>query len=238
MENKGIINFKDFFRENPIKLESDFNKEDFKDFFIPEEAPKNEEQLTEELAEEKLQKLDKLMKEVDSLKDEVNGILEEVEEETIQKPVTKKIIKEEVEEIEEEEYEDIHENNDDDDFYPVFLDKSELFTCQVSIDGADINKTEARLVIESDDWTIMFNGDIKKNGQCEINMKKLSILKEGSIGKIRLEIIAEGSLFIPWEEDYKAKLSKKVSVSVNENRNNKKNQQKNITPSVRVNIKR
>jgi len=207
MENKKdqIINFMDFFKkEDKPVLTTDFKKEDFENFFIEEEAPITEERFVEQ----KIEKIEKLIKETDSITEEVNHILEEIEEES------------------------------NDDFYPVFLDKPELFTCQVSIDGADINKTEARLVIESDDWTIMFNGDIKRNGQCEINMKKLSILKEGTIGKIRLEIIAEGSLFIPWEEDFKAKLSKKVSVSVNENRNTKKIQPKNITPSVKVNIKR
>lgn len=237
MENKGIINFKEFFRENPIKLESDFNKEDFKDFFIPEEDPKNEEQLTEELAEEKLQKLDKLMKEVDSLKDEVNGILEEVEEETIQKPVTKKIIKEEVEEIEEEEYEDIHENNDDDDFYPLYKDKTELFSCDIAVEGANLSETQARLIVESDEWTLMFEGEIDRKGKCNIPINKLSILNEGAKGKIRLEVIAEGTVFSPWEDNFKVKLSKKVSIKMNESRTTTK--KKEIKkPGISVNVKR
>lgn len=209
-EKKDIINFMDFFKleEKPI-FKTDFKKEDFDNFFIEEEP------ITEEkFVEKKIQKIDKLIKEADSIKEEVNHILEEVKEDIIE--------------------EEIEENSD---FYPVFLDKPELFTCQVSIDGADINKTEARLVIESDDWTIMFNGEIKRNGECEINMKKLSILKEGTIGKIRLEIIAEGSLFIPWKHDFKAKLSKKVSVMVNEKKNiNQK--QKITTPTVKVDVKR
>lgn len=216
MENskKNIINFMDFFKkEDAPVFKTDFKKEYFENFFIEEKEPITE----EKFVEKKIEKIDKLIKEVDSIKEEVNHILEEVEEDVI------------------EEEKIIEESNDD--FYPVFLDKTELFTCQVSIDGADINKTEARLVIESDDWTIMFNGDIKRNGQCEINMKKLSILKEGTIGKIRLEIIAEGSLFVPWQEDFKAKLSKKVSVLVNEKKTNQK--QKNpTTPSVKVNVKR
>lgn len=218
-DNNKIINFMDFFKnEEKPKLETDFKKEDFEHFFIEEEVQEEPETETK-FVEKKLEKLETIEKKVDTIKQEVNHLLEEVEEEIIEEEIEEPI-------------------SNDEDFYPVFLDKPELFTCQVSIDGADINKTEARLVIESDDWTIMFNGDIKRNGQCEINMKKLSILKEGAIGKIRLEIIAEGSLFIPWEEDFKAKLSKKVSVSLNENRNIKKSQPKNTTPSVKVNIKR
>jgi hypothetical protein len=234
MENKGIINFMDFFKDNPIKLESDFNKEDFKDFFIQEESSKNEEHLTEELAEEKLQKLDKLMKEVDSLKDEVNIILEEVEEETNNtKTITKKIIKEEVE-IEEEEYEDIQENNDDD-FYPLYKDKSEIFNCDIMIEGANLSETQARLIVESDEWTLMFEGEITKNGKCNIPINKLSILNEGTEGKIRLEVIADSSVFVPWEDNFKVKLSKKVSIKMNESRTKKKEIKK---PGISVNVRR
>ena len=234
MENKGIINFMDFFKDNPIKLESDFNKEDFKDFFIQEESSKSEEHLTEELAEEKLQKLDKLMKEVDSLKDEVNVILEEVEEETNNtKTITKKIIKEEVE-IEEEEYEDIQENNDDD-FYPLYKDKSEIFNCDIMIEGANLSETQARLIVESDEWTLMFEGEITKNGKCNIPINKLSILNEGTEGKIRLEVIADSSVFVPWEDNFKVKLSKKVSIKMNESRTKKKEIKK---PGISVNVRR
>jgi hypothetical protein len=234
MENKGIINFMDFFKDNPIKLESDFNKEDFKDFFIQEESSKSEEHLTEELAEEKLQKLDKLMKEVDSLKDEVNVILEEVEEETNNtKTITKKIIKEEVE-IEEEEYEDIQENNDDD-FYPLYKDKSEIFNCDIMIEGANLSETQARLIVESDEWTLMFEGEITKNGKCNIPINKLSILNEGTEGKIRLEVIADSSVFVPWEDNFKVKLSKKVSIKMNESRTKKKEIEK---PGISVNVRR
>jgi hypothetical protein len=235
MENKGIINFMDFFKDNPIKLESDFNKEDFKDFFIQEESSKNEEHLTEELAEEKLQKLDKLMKEVDSLKDEVNVILEEVEEETNNtKTITKRIIKEEVEEIEEEEYEDIQENNDDD-FYLLYRDKTELFSCDIMIEGANLSETQARLIVESDEWTLMFEGEITKNGKCNIPINKLSILNEGAEGKIRLEVIADSSVFVPWEDNFKVKLSKKVSIKMNESRTKKKEIKK---PGISVNVRR
>jgi hypothetical protein len=225
----------DFFKDNPIKLESDFNKEDFKDFFIQEESSKNEEHLTEELAEEKLQKLDKLMKEVDSLKDEVNVILEEVEEETNNtKTITKRIIKEEVEEIEEEEYEDIQENNDDD-FYLLYRDKTELFSCDIMIEGANLSETQARLIVESDEWTLMFEGEITKNGKCNIPINKLSILNEGAEGKIRLEVIADSSVFVPWEDNFKVKLSKKVSIKMNESRTKKKEIKK---PGISVNVRR
>jgi flagellar basal body P-ring protein FlgI len=92
--------------------------------------------------------------------------------------------------------------------------------CDISIEGADLNETEARIIIESKDWTLMFKGSLK-NGKCIVPVKKLNILQEGQTGKIRLEVIAEGNLFVPWEDDFKVKVSKKVTVKVNEQKENR-----------------
>ena len=105
----------------------------------------------------------------------------------------------------------IEENN----YYKIYKDRSEEFSCEMSIEGADQNEAKSRLIIESDDWTLMFDGEIK-NGKCIIPIKKLSILNEGQKGTIRLEVIAEGNIFVPWEDTFEVKLSKKVTVKVNE----------------------
>ena len=55
-----------------------------------------------------------------------------------------------------------------------------------------------------------------KNGKCTIPIKKLNILKENQVGDIRLEVIAEGNIFVPWEDKFKVRVSKKVTVKVNE----------------------
>ena len=34
------------------------------------------------------------------------------------------------------------------------------------------------------------------------------------MGKIKLEVIAENTVFVPWEDDFKVKMSKKVTVQV------------------------
>lgn len=100
-------------------------------------------------------------------------------------------------------------------YYNVFLDKNEEFSCDISVEGAETGETEVRLIIESDSWVLMFNGSISE-GKCTIPIRKLNILNEGDIGNIRLEVIADGNLFVPWRDKFKAKLSKKVTVSVNE----------------------
>ena len=119
-----------------------------------------------------------------------------------------------------------------DNFYSVYKDKSEDFSCDIAVEGANLNDTEVRLILESDDWTLMFKGDIDKKGKCIIPMKKLNILEEGVIGKIKLEVIADGSVFTPWENDFKVKLSKKVTIKINENK------PELVKPGVKVNFKK
>lgn len=145
------------------------------------------------------------------------------------------VIEETPEEVEEEVEEDVEEviESETENYYNLYSDKSENFICDISIKGADPTDSQARIVIESSDWTLMFYGELK-DGKCIVPIKKLNILKEGQIGDIRLEVIAEGNLFIPWEDKFKVKLSKKVTVKINEQRDAWK---KPSSKSVGVNVK-
>ena len=199
---ESVINFSKFIGEKTIETKKSFNKEDFNDFFLPEEERINE-----------------------------NVIEEDIEEEEINdEPLIEENFEEEEEEIIEEKEITTMENEN---FYPLYKDKSENFSCDVSVEGANINDTSARLIIESDDWTLMFNGDIDKNGKCVIPIKKLNLFNEGTIGKIRLEVIADNSIFVPWESDCKVILSKKVSIKMNENKSIKKPEVKKANVSVK-----
>lgn len=102
-------------------------------------------------------------------------------------------------------------------FYPLFKDKPENFSCDIYVEGAKTDETITRLIVETEDWTLMFPGEIK-NGKVTIPIRKLNIFEEGQRGTIKLEVIAEGTVFIPWEDEFKIKVSKKVSVSLNENK--------------------
>lgn len=133
-----------------------------------------------------------------------------------------------------EEEEEIKESQES--YYKLYSDKSEDFICDISIEGANPKETEARIVVESEDWTLMFSGEIK-NGKCVVPIKKLNILKENQIGNIRLEVIAEGNLFVPWEDKFKVKLSKKVTVRVNEQKETFKKPIKNNS-SVKVKVRK
>ena len=106
-------------------------------------------------------------------------------------------------------------------YYKLFKDKSEDFVCDIAVEGVNQNDTEVRLIIESDDWNLMFIGEIK-NGKCIIPIKKLNILNEGQTGNIRLEVNADGNLFTPWEDKFVVKMAKKVTVKLNESKFHKK----------------
>jgi len=122
---------------------------------------------------------------------------------------------------EEERIEEEPEEEDDSNYYIVHKDKNQDFSCDISLEGADLNKTSARLILETNDWNLVFFGSVDKNGKCLIEIKKLSIFNEGVSGKIKLEIIAEDSIFTPWEKDFKVKVSKKVNVKIHESNNNR-----------------
>lgn len=126
-------------------------------------------------------------------------------------------IQENIQEVEEE----IVEKVNTDEYYPVFIDKSENFICEIELEGAKLKDTQVRLVLETENWNLLFNGEIDRNGKVNIPIKKLSLFEEGDHGSIKMEVIAEGTVFIPWEQEFEAKRSKKVMVSFNENKKSK-----------------
>ena len=99
--------------------------------------------------------------------------------------------------------------------YKLFTDKSELFECDIKLEGASLSKSKARLVVETPDYSLLFNGSISSGGKCEIPIRKLKgLIDENTSGNIRLEVIAEDTYFTPWESDFEVDASKKVTVEV------------------------
>ena len=99
--------------------------------------------------------------------------------------------------------------------YKLFTDKSELFECDIKLEGASLSKSSARLVVETSDYSLLFKGEINSNGKCEIPIRKLKgLIDENTTGNIRLEVIAEDTYFTPWESDFEVDASKKVTVEV------------------------
>ena len=99
--------------------------------------------------------------------------------------------------------------------YKLFTDKSELFECDIKLEGASLSKSSARLVVETSDYSLLFNGSISSGGKCEIPIRKLKgLIDENTSGNIRLEVIAEDTYFTPWDSDFEVDASKKVTVEV------------------------
>lgn len=99
--------------------------------------------------------------------------------------------------------------------YKLFTDKVELFECDVKLEGASLKNSIARIVIESEDVNLLFNGTINSEGKCKIPIKKLKgLLGESTKGTLKLEIIAEDTYFVPWSSEFSVQAAKKVTVEI------------------------
>jgi hypothetical protein len=98
--------------------------------------------------------------------------------------------------------------------YKLYRDRDEIFECKINVEGTSLSNSTARLSIESDQWNIFFLGKIYKDGRCVIPLKKMSLFQEGTIGKARLEIIIDDTIFVPWEDTFVVEGAKKVTVEI------------------------
>jgi len=98
--------------------------------------------------------------------------------------------------------------------YKLYLDRPEDFECDIQLEGMSERDASPRLVVDTPDVQFVYEGMIS-NGKCTIPLKKLkSLLKEGCSGDLRLEIISENTILVPWEGRYDAILDKKAQVEV------------------------
>ena len=97
----------------------------------------------------------------------------------------------------------------------LYTDKTELFECNVSLDGASIKDSKLRAILKFDDKNLMVEGKINSNGKGQIILPKLkNISQDGEVGKMQLEVIAEDAYFQPYEEAFQVITSKKATVEV------------------------
>ena len=99
--------------------------------------------------------------------------------------------------------------------YKLYTDKKEVFECKLFLEGASYSDSSARIIVESDNISFLFPGEIDKDGNCKVPIKKFKgLLDENSKGKIKLEVIAEGTLIEPWDSDFIVETAKKVKVEI------------------------
>ena len=119
--------------------------------------------------------------------------------------------------------------------YKLYTDKQETFECDLFLEGADLKNSSARIIVESNDLTLMFKGKIDKKGNCKVPIKKLKgLLDENTTGDIKLEVIAEDTLIEPWQSDFVVSTSKKVTVEVKSQGNKKPIKEVSSKPQVKI----
>lgn len=95
-----------------------------------------------------------------------------------------------------------------------YTDKPKLFECNVAVDGAALNETKVRLVLEfSDNKNLLFHGKLNERGKCEILIPALKGIEETE-GNAILEVIAESTYFESWKDSFQVEKEKKVTVEV------------------------
>ena len=128
--------------------------------------------------------------------------------------------KEKLDDLEDEEdFEDEEEIRDeieqeDNSNYKIYRDKEETFECNISVQGAKLSTSQVRLIFDHEICNVVFYGKVYKDGKCAVPLKKMSFYPEGSIGRVRLEVIVDDTIFVPWEETFVVEGAKKVTVQV------------------------
>ena len=119
--------------------------------------------------------------------------------------------------------------------YKLYTDKQETFECDLFLEGADLKQSSARIVVESDDLTLMFKGTIDDKGNCKVPIKKLKgLMSENTTGDIKLEVIAEDTLIEPWQSDFIVDTAKKVTVEVKSQKQSKPQIKESTKPQVKI----
>ena len=99
--------------------------------------------------------------------------------------------------------------------YKLYTDKQEIFECNIYLEGASLTQATSRIIVETQDLKIMFEGTIDKDGNCKVPIKKLrGLVGEDTKGTMKLEVIAEDTYFLPWESDFEVDTAKKIKVEV------------------------
>lgn len=99
-------------------------------------------------------------------------------------------------------------------FYKIYRDKEEIFECNISVQGAKLSSSQVRLIFDHEICNLVFYGKITKDGKCAVPLKKMNFYPEKSTGRVRLEVIVEDTVFVPWEETFIVEGAKKVTVQI------------------------
>ena len=101
--------------------------------------------------------------------------------------------------------------------YILYTDRKENFSCDIALEGAKLNESFARIILETKDINYVFNGTINASGKCEIPIRALKGLMEvRDSGNMVLEVVADDTYFRPWESNFIVDAHTKLEVKINE----------------------
>lgn len=94
-----------------------------------------------------------------------------------------------------------------------YKDKTSLFEAKISVDGADLSNTKARLVLKlPNNKNFLYYGSLKED-VCSFEIPALKEVKDNQ-GELVLEVIAENTFFESFTDNFELKQSKSVKVEV------------------------
>ena len=103
------------------------------------------------------------------------------------------------------------------DEYILYTDRKENFSCDIALEGAKLNESFARIILETKDVNYVFNGTISAGGKCEIPIRALKGLMDiRDSGNMVLEVVADDTYFRPWESNFIVDAHTKLEVKINE----------------------
>lgn len=100
------------------------------------------------------------------------------------------------------------------DYYKLYRDREETFECNISVSGASLSTTQVRLIFDTTSINVVFYGKLYKDGRCIVPLQKMTMFPEGTRGQLRLEVIVDDTLFVPWESSCIVEGAKKVTVDI------------------------
>ena len=137
-------------------------------------------------------------------------ILDKLEEVNSEEPAT---IVAKPESVIEEILEPINESADPLlDYYKLYRDREETFECNISVTGASLLTTQVRLIFDTTSINVVFYGKLYKDGKCLVPLQKMIMFPEGTRGQLRLEVVVDDTMFVPWESSCIVEGAKRVTV--------------------------
>lgn len=98
--------------------------------------------------------------------------------------------------------------------YKMYRDKAEVIEFKIGVQGVSLAQAQARVVLETDSWNLVFPGKVYSDGRCVVPIKMLNLFPVDTVGKITLEVILESTIFTPWEETFVVDGHKKVDAEL------------------------